>query len=88
MWAIKNKKYKAAKVLILHGADVNHKDNESTYLIHYAVHSKSIKFIKLLIDTKVNLQARDQYGLTALVYALKNKDKDVIDLIKNAGGEY
>ena len=24
----------------------------------------------------------------ALVYALKNKDKKIVDLIKNAGGEY
>ena len=58
MWAIKNKKYKAAKVLILHGANVNHKDNESTYLIHYAIHSKSIKLIKLLIHAKVNLKLK------------------------------
>ena len=40
------------------------------------------------MDAKVNLKARDQYGLTALVYALKNKDKNIVDLIKNAGGEY
>jgi ankyrin repeat protein len=67
---------------------VNHEDNEGTHLIHYAVHSRSFKLIKLLVDAKVNLKAKDQYGLTALVYALKNKNKNIVDLIKNAGGEY
>ena len=44
--------------------------------------------IKLLIDSKVDLKAKDQYGLTPLVYALKNKNKNIVDLIRNAGGEY
>ena len=88
MWAIKNKNYKASKVLILHKANVNHKDNEGTYLIHYATHSKSLRFIKLLVDAEVNLKAKDQYGLTALVYALKNRNKNIVDFIKNSGGKY
>ena len=48
----------------------------------------SIKLIKLLIDAKVNLKAKDQYGLTALVYALKNKKKNIVDLVKKSGGKY
>ena len=41
-----------------------------------------------MIDSKVNLKAKDQYGLTPLVYALKNKNKNIVELIKKAGGKY
>ena len=33
-------------------------------------------------DAKVNLKAKDRYGLTALVYALKAKNNEIVDLIK------
>ena len=35
-----------------------------------------------------NLKTKDQYGLTPLVYALKSKNKIIIDKIKSAGGRY
>jgi ankyrin repeat protein len=44
--------------------------------------------IQLFIESKVNLKAKDRYGLTALVYALKAKNTEIVDLIKNAGGSY
>jgi ankyrin repeat protein len=44
--------------------------------------------IQLFINSKVDLKAKDRYGLTALVYALKAKNSEIVDLIKNAGGNY
>ena len=67
---------------------VNHEDDEGTPLIHYAVANGSQKIVKLLIKNNVELKARDQYGLTALVYALKNKNKEIVEIIKSAGGRY
>jgi uncharacterized protein len=34
------------------------------------------------------VKAKDQYGLTALVYALKGQNAEIVELIKNAGGSY
>jgi len=44
--------------------------------------------VQLFIDSRVNLKAKDRYGLTVLVYALKAKNTELVDLIKNAGGSY
>jgi ankyrin repeat protein len=41
-----------------------------------------------LLDNGASVKAKDQYGLTALVYALKAQKADVIKLIKDAGGSY
>ena len=35
-----------------------------------------------------NVDAEILDGLTALVYALKAKNNEIVDLIKNAGGSY
>jgi hypothetical protein len=34
------------------------------------------------------VKAKDQYGLTALVYALKGQRSEIVQLIKDAGGSY
>ena len=44
--------------------------------------------VDLLIRSGVNLKAKDQYGLTALVYALKNRSKEIVEMIKAGGGRY
>jgi ankyrin repeat protein len=41
-----------------------------------------------LLENNAKVKAKDQYGLTALVYALKVQNAEIIELIKNAGGSY
>jgi ankyrin repeat protein len=41
-----------------------------------------------LIDKGVDINVTDQYGLSPLVYAMKTKNKPMVDLIRSAGGEY
>ena len=74
--------------MIAAGADIDHEDDEGTHIIHYAIFSGSYESLKLLIDSEVNLKAKDQYGLTALVYALKEKNAQMIQIIKDSGGKY
>ena len=41
-----------------------------------------------MIENNAKVKAKDQYGLTALVYALKGQHTEIIKLIKDAGGSY
>ena len=56
--------------------------------MHYAIFSEDERIIELLINSGVILKTKDQYGLTPLVYALKSKNKAIINMIKTAGGKY
>ena len=70
------------------GADVNNIDAEGTPLLHVAVDGGKSEIVKLLLDHQVNVKAKDQYGLTALVYALKGQRTEIAQMIKAAGGKY
>lgn len=87
-WAVKKEQWEAAKALIDAGADYNHKDSEGTPLLHLAVNNDDDKTVELLLSHQVNVKAKDQYGLTALVYALKEKHTAIAKKIKAAGGHY
>lgn len=87
-WAVKKEQWEAAKALIEAGADYNHKDSEGTPLLHIAVNNDDDKTVDLLLSHQVNVKAKDQYGLTALVYALKEKHTEIAKKIKAAGGHY
>lgn len=87
-WAVKKEQPEAAKALIDAGADYNHKDSEGTPLLHIAVNNDDEKTVDLLLSHQVNVKAKDQYGLTALVYALKEKHTEIAKKIKAAGGHY
>jgi uncharacterized protein len=56
--------------------------------LHLAVNNQAIDMVKLLVESKANLKARDKYGLTAYVYALKKGNSEVVKVIKDAGGKY
>ena len=87
-WSIEKKYPKIANILLERGADPNHKDDQKTPLIHFAVFNNDYESVKLLIEYNVKLKARDQYGLTPYVYALKEKNKKIVEIIKDNGGTY
>ena len=47
-----------------------------------------MELVKLLLAHQVDLKARNKYGLTPYVYALKEGNPEIVALIKNAGGKY
>jgi ankyrin repeat protein len=44
--------------------------------------------VSLLIKSGAKVKTKDQYGLSALVYALKSQNPDIVKMIKDAGGNY
>lgn len=87
-WAVKKSKLEAAKVLVSAGADVNHIDAQDTPILHFAVDNGNLDMVNFLLENKVNVKAKDKYGLTALVYALKGQHTEIAKAIKDAGGSY
>jgi ankyrin repeat protein len=85
---VKKSQYEAAKALVLAGADVNSLDDEGTPLLHIAVNNGKTDMVQLLLDNNAKVKAKDKYGLTALVYALKGQHTEIVKLIKDAGGSY
>jgi len=61
---------------------------EGTPLLHIAFNDAKPDMVKLLLDNNAKVKAKDQYGLTALVYALQGQNAEIVKLIKNAGGSY
>jgi len=85
---VKKNHVDAARTLLASKADVDQTDTEGTPLLHLAVNNNAVDMAKLLLEYEANVKARDQYGLTAYVYALKAQNPAMVDLIKAAGGKY
>lgn len=87
-WAVKKGQLESAVALIDAGADLNHKDSEGTPILHVAVSNDDQKMVDMLLARNVDVKAKDKYGLTALVYALKDQHTEIAKKIKAAGGHY
>jgi len=57
------------EVLLIHGANVNAKNNKGVTPLHFAVSSGDVKIVKMLIKYGAYVNARDDEGNTPLHYA-------------------
>jgi ankyrin repeat protein len=64
------------------------KDQEGSPLLLFAVDTGSAPMVSLLLEHGADVKVKDQYGLTALVYAMKKKHPEIVKIIKDAGGSY
>ena len=90
-----------AKFLIAAGADVNAWDNKvgntalicaakKTYVLKADKErnkSKNMAMVKLLIEAGANVNAKDGYGRTALIYAVRKNSVDMAKLLIEAGAD-
>jgi ankyrin repeat protein len=68
-----------AKVLLIHGADINIADNTGGTPLHFAASSGSTKVVKLLLSNGANVNAKDNGGCTPLDVATI----EVADLLRH-----
>lgn len=67
-------------------AHVNEKDYHGrTVLMCCAADKNALDIVRVLVDAGANLDATDENGKTALVYAVRNNAVDVAALLRAAG---
>ena len=101
MVAAWNNSVDVAKLLIAAGADVNAWDNKvgetalicaarKTYVLEADSErnkSKNMAMVKLLIEAGANVNDKDGYGRTALIYAAKKNSVDLVKILIEAGAD-
>lgn len=83
-WAAAEGNTEKVRILITHNADVNTRDNIGNTPLHYAVINGHKAVVSFLIDEyKVDVNVKNQTGLTALDIATANNNTDIIELLKH-----
>jgi ankyrin repeat protein len=62
------------------------KENQGTELM-YAVKTGNIRKVKELLTQKINVNAQDSYGWTALIYAVEANNAQLVTLLLEAGAD-
>ena len=73
------------RLLLAHGANVNAQDYYLAWtplILASALGHK--KVVKLLLEHGADIDIKDQNGMTALKYAVKNGYKEIVELLKRA----
>jgi ankyrin repeat protein len=88
--AVKIKNAGIAEQLLKAGADVNYVQSTNTFkvnLLILAVINDDIPTIKLLIEHKVNINWKDGFGDTALMYAAQTGNMLIINYLLDNGAD-
>ena len=84
-YAIKSNNNKLLLVLIHKGADVNHIQQTGPWLkvspLISAVQKKNVEMVKILIDSKADINWKDSFQTTALLYAAASGQKDLVAIL-------
>lgn len=83
------------KTLVDNGADIESRNKQGqTVLFNFLENSSNkkhalqrIKIIKYLIKIEVNLDAKDNKGMTPLLYAVGEKNKEAVEIIIESGAD-
>ena len=74
-----------ARILLRHGASVNHQDTDGKSPLHFASRHPSDDLVRLLLDNGANLVASDIWGITALHEASYHGRVAVVKLLLKYG---
>ena len=73
------------KELIIRGAKFDYVRIQGLPLLHYAVKSSSIEDVEKMLTAKAPVDQRDEFGRTALFYALELKDFEMAEALVKGG---
>ncbi len=76
-----------AEILLQHGADVTHTYDDGGTLLHLATVNGDHALIAVLLANGVNINARNKAGETAVDYAIKYRQQDAAQLLREHGGK-
>lgn len=83
MWSASEGRMEIVRMLIQAGADVNqrHRQNGNTALI-LAASYRHLAIVKTLLKAGADQTIHNSEGMTALGYAIKHEDTDIVELLK------
>lgn len=84
--AVKSGDIDEVRELIEDGADVNRvaQDKNKSHPLFFAIMSKNINMVKLLVENKANVNYQDEGGATPLMWASWSKQDEIVEyLLKN-----
>jgi hypothetical protein len=76
-----------ARFLLVHGADVNARDNDHETPLHIAVRSGTIELVHVLLDHGASVGAKDKKGRTPLQVASLEGYSDIVKLLSEHGAK-
>ena len=79
---IRSRNYKLCEKLITDGINITTKDREGNFPLHVAAEVNYVDIIKLLIENKADIKARNNDQKTALRLAAENSCKEAYDILQ------
>ena len=70
---------------IIHGADVNGKDDDGSTALHISAKENKINFVNMLLSHGADVNVRNNYGTTALHYAIYSSNLEIIEALISHG---
>jgi ankyrin repeat protein len=80
-------KREAAVAMIADGADVNELAVDGTTALHWAVYSKDIELVEMLLDEGADPNARNDYGASPMTVASEHGNYDIMKALVAADGD-
>jgi ankyrin repeat protein/predicted esterase len=83
--ATRRSQFRAAELLIAHGAKVNERDRQGRTGLHWAVEKGDVRFIKMLLENNALVNVKDDQGETPLHLAIKYGNLNAAELLVKNG---
>jgi ankyrin repeat protein len=85
MQAAEQEEFDLMSLLLTKGADINAKDANGFNALRKVILCRRLKSIRWLIEHRIDVNARDNWGKTVLTYAKQEKVPQIISVLEHAG---